>query len=73
MHVISNDGRKLFSGSRHDCKQFIRKNNIKQYKFKEHFAEVVETPKVSFTSKKVVVEEENTFNKVFEDDAQYLE
>lgn len=41
MHVVSNDGRLLFSGSRHDCKQFIRKNNVKQYKLKEQFIEKI--------------------------------
>lgn len=36
MYVLSLSGELLFSGSRHDAKQFVRKNKIKRYKFSEH-------------------------------------
>jgi hypothetical protein len=69
MHVVSNDGRILFSGSRRDCKQFIRKNNVKQYKLKEHFSEkVVVIPEVEEKSNPLSEPEtvEGFFNKVFD-------
>jgi hypothetical protein len=63
MYVISNDGRLLFSGSRHDCKQFVRKNNVKQFKFKEHFSEkvVVAEPEVIVEKEEEVVDTPETF------------
>ena len=67
MHVVSNTGKILFSGSRHDCKQFVRKNNVKQYKLKERFAEkviVVEEPVIEEVEEKVK-EPEAFFNQVF--------
>jgi hypothetical protein len=36
MYVLSLSGELLFSGSRRDAKIFVRKNNIKQYKFSKH-------------------------------------
>lgn len=70
MHVVSNDGRLLFSGSRHDCKQFIRKNNVKQYKLKERFVEKVvvtqPTAQLSPTLDNDSLEPERFFNKIFE-------
>ena len=65
MHVISNNGQLLFSGSRHECKQFIRKNNVKQYKFKERFTEKIAPV---YTPKRVVDEDEAFFNLAFEDE-----
>ena len=68
MHVVSLSGEKLFSGSRHDCKQFIRKNRIKRFRLKERFVE-----KVAVVDEPIVVEEEDYttdslsyFNKVFD-------
>lgn len=39
MFVLDNQGNKLFAGSRHACKQFIRKNKIKRFQLKERFVE----------------------------------
>lgn len=72
MHVVSNDGRLLFSGSRHDCKQFIRKNNVKQYKLKERFAEkvIVSAPVVETIVNPLSEPDtpEGFFNKIFSSD-----
>ena len=67
MLVVSNTGEVLFSGSRHACKQFVRKNNVKQYKFKERFTEkvaVVKEPVIEEVEEKVE-EPETFFNRVF--------
>ena len=67
MLVVSNTGKILFSGSKHACKQFIRKNNVKQYKFKERFTEkvaVVKEPVIEEVEEKVE-EPESFFNRVF--------
>ena len=58
LHVLTKNGDKLFSGSRHDVKQFIRKNKIKNYVLKERFVE-----KVVATH-----EEIESFNAIFDDD-----
>jgi len=58
LHVLTKNGDKLFSGSRHDVKQFIRKNKIKNYVLKERFVE-----KVVATN-----EEIESFNAIFDDD-----
>ena len=66
LHVLTKNGDKLFSGSRHDVKQFIRKNKIKNYVLKERFVEKVvatQLPKVEET-----FEEIETFNAIFDDD-----
>ena len=64
MHVVSQDGKKLFSGSRHDCKQFMRKNKLNRAEIKSVFAEK------SVVVEPVIEEEEETpetfFNTVFE-------
>ena len=39
LHVLTKDGKKLFSGSRHDVKQYLRKNKVKNYVLKERFVE----------------------------------
>lgn len=41
LHVLTKDGQKLFSGSRHDVKLWIRKNKVKNYIIKERFTEKV--------------------------------
>ena len=73
MHVISNDGRILFTGTKHACKQFIRKSNVKQYKLKTNFTEkvaVVETqPKAKPEPSPLSEPEtpEGFFNRVFDE------
>ena len=44
LHILTKDGTKLFSGTKHEVKQFIRKNSIKNYVLKEHFVEKKQTP-----------------------------
>lgn len=45
--VLGAQGEKLFEGSRHDAKHFIRKNAIKRYRLVETFDEkVVQLPVV---------------------------
>lgn len=39
LHVLTKDGQKLFSGTKHEVKLFLRKNKIKNYVLKERFVE----------------------------------
>ena len=39
LHVLDLEGNKLFAGSKHDCKQFIRTNRIKRYRLRDAFIE----------------------------------
>ena len=50
MYVLDESGNKLFDGSRHDCKQFIRKNKVGRYKLTEKYVEkvVLEAPVEEF-------------------------
>jgi hypothetical protein len=39
LHVLTKDGKKLFSGTKHEVKLFLRKNRIKNYVLKERYTE----------------------------------
>lgn len=56
LHVLTKDGRKLFSGTKHEVKLWLRKNAIKNYVLKEHFVEKKHPP---FEVPEIVEEEEN--------------
>lgn len=65
LHVLTKDGRKLFSGSKHDVKQFIRKNKLKNYIVSSKFVEkvkVVKPTKPTFDT----TDTESYFNQVFD-------
>ena len=67
MHVVTPDGQKLFSGSRHDCKQFVRKNRVKRYQIRSTFVEkvaVAPTTTTDYESEKTTTTE-SYFNKMF--------
>jgi CelD/BcsL family acetyltransferase involved in cellulose biosynthesis len=66
LHVLTKNGDKLFSGSRHAVKQFIRKNKIKNYVLKERFVEKVAATQL--VEPEEVFEEIETFNVIFDDD-----
>ena len=70
LHVLTKDGQKLFSGSRHDVKLWIRKNNVKNYVIKERFTEKVAEIKEDVPINPTYEYNEGFFNKVFntEDD-----
>lgn len=42
MFVLDLNGNQLFEGSRHDCKQFVRKNRVLRYRFTDHAPNVPE-------------------------------
>lgn len=41
LHVLTKDGKKLFSGTKREVKQFIRKNALTNYVLKERFVETI--------------------------------
>ena len=45
LYVLTKDGKKLFNGTRHEVKQWIRKNQVKNYVLKERFIEKVAVTK----------------------------
>lgn len=68
--VFDLNNKKLFAGTRHDCKHFIRKNNVKRFRVKECFEEkvvviepTVEPEKVNPLSEPET--KEGFFNRVF--------
>lgn len=62
LHVLTKDGKKLFSGTRHDVKQYLRKNKIKSYVIKERFVE-----------KMIVTDSVDEFNEVFPTPEEYFD
>jgi hypothetical protein len=54
LYVLNLDGEKLFEGSRHDCKQFIRRNRTNRYRITSKFIE------------KAVKKDNEEFNEVFD-------
>jgi hypothetical protein len=69
MHVLSLSGDLLFSGSRHDAKQFVRRNRIKRYKFVERVPKTlpqVEIPVLNPLSEPDTPE--GIFNTIFDDE-----
>ena len=58
MYVLDRSGEKLFEGTRHECKQFIRKNKLSRASLSEYYSEkVVSTPE-TFTELNEVSEDE---------------
>ena len=68
LHVLTKGGKKLFSGSKHDVKQFIRKNKIKNYVLKERFSEKVAVTEEDVPTNPLSEPDtpEGFFNKVFD-------
>ena len=70
LHVLTKDGKKLFSGTKHQVKQFIRKNNVKNYVLKERFVEkVAVTPVTQEPASHPAADPdtaEDFFNKIFD-------
>jgi len=70
LHVLTKDGQKLFSGTKHQVKQFIRKNAIKNYVLKERFEEKVAVTAATVKEETNPLSEPETpegfFNKVFD-------
>jgi hypothetical protein len=67
MHVVTPDGQKLFSGTKHACKQFVRKNRVKRYQIRSTFSEkvvVAPTTTTDYDSKNYT-DTESYFNKMF--------
>ncbi len=69
LHVLTKDGQKLFSGSRHDVKLWIRKNKVKNYIIKERFSEKVAASKEDVPTNPLSEPDtkEGFFNKVFDE------
>lgn len=72
LHVLTRDGKKLFSGTKHQVKQFIRKNNVKNYVLKERFVEKVAVLPEPVKEESNTLSEPETpegfFNKIFDDE-----
>jgi hypothetical protein len=70
LHVLTKDGKKLFSGTKHQVKQFIRKNNVKSYVLKERFVEKVAVLPEPDNANPLSEPEtpEGFFNKIFDDE-----
>ena len=67
LHVLTKDGQKLFSGSRHDVKLWIRKNKIKNYVLKERFSEKVAVVEEDAPTNELSESEKSEFfNKIFD-------
>lgn len=68
LHVLTKDGQKLFSGTKHEVKLFLRKNNVKNYVLKERFVEKATEVKEDVPTNPLSEPDtkEGFFNKVFD-------
>ena len=41
MYILDDSGKILFEGTRRDCKHYIRKNNLRNFKLTENYVEKV--------------------------------
>jgi hypothetical protein len=69
LHVLTKSGEKLFSGTRHEVKKFIRANRIKNYVLKGQYIEKVAVTKEDVPTNPLSEPEEvSIFNKVFDEE-----
>lgn len=68
LNIYDLSGEKLFTGTKHECKEYIRHNKINRYKMKETFREkvaqfVAEPKNTNHLAKEAT--KEGYFNRVF--------
>ena len=68
LNVIGPSGEKLFTGTKRDCKMFIRANKLSRYTLKGTFVEKVATAPAAFTPEVKKTEPDVWFNEIFEED-----